>query len=259
MSGLKPLNTNDLEKKLVWEKPERKDQAGALMIFGGVSLKLKNVDAVFRSAKECGVGTIQTLVPESLARVFKREDQHLTAVNFDNYYGLSDTGFKTLTEEFALADSLVLADIGSSSATEHKLALAVSKTFKPVIIFEASFNLVLNYPAEILDNPQITIVASLQDIQKLIKAIGLKLEGPLLSSSPLKSKIEAISQLSRSIRSKIIMLDESRAYSAEGDLQLSIDCGNIRGSDLAARLACWQIWAPNLGTMEHLYASVKKI
>lgn len=259
MPGLKPLNTNELEKKLAWEKPERKDQAGSLVIFGGVSLKLKEVDTVFRSAKSCGVSSIQTLVPESLARVFKREDQYLTPVNFDNYYGLSDTGLKTLTEEFALVDSLVLADIGSSSATEHKLALIISKTFKPVIISESSFNLVLNYPDEILNNPNITIIVNLQKLQKLIKLTNIKLEAPLLSSSTLKSKIEAVSQLSLRVKSKIVLLDESRASSAEGGLQLSLEFSGSEGLDLATRLACWQVWAPNLSFLEHFFASVNKL
>lgn len=257
MSGLKPLDTTKLESKLAWEKPERKDQAGSLIIFGGVSLKLKEVDTIFKSAKSCGVGSAYALVPESLARVFKRDDQYLIPVNFDNYYGLSDTGQKTFLEEFGLADGLVLADIGNSSATERKLALAVVKTFKPVVIADSSVNLIFSYPTELLSNQSITLVVSLQNLQKIIKVSGLKLAKPLLSTSSFNQKLETLHELSSQIESKVVLVDDKKVLSVD---YVSYISSNLKASssEFCAHLICWQIWSPKSNILEQVFAATSE-
>lgn len=253
MPGPQPLDTTKLESKLAWEKPERKDQAGSLVIFGGVSLKLKEVDTIFKSAKACGIGSVQTLVPESLARVFKREDQLLTPVNFDSYYGLTDSGLRVFTEEFAQADALVLADIGKSSATEHRLAVAIAKTFKPVIITDSSVNLALTYCSELLDNSSITLLLSLQSAQKLIKAAGLKLTKPLLSDSSFNYRLEVLYRFNSQFKAKLVLLGEKHLLAVYGDCYFN---HKLESEDLnlAARLSCWQVWTPKLDFLEQLFA-----
>ena len=51
MANLKPLITDSLHDKLLWEKPERKDQSGSITILGGFNFKLKEVDTIFKAAK----------------------------------------------------------------------------------------------------------------------------------------------------------------------------------------------------------------
>ncbi len=258
MSTVKPFDTSGVAEKLAWERPERKDQAGSLTIFGGVSLKLKEVDTIFKSSKECGIGSVYALVPESLARVFKREEQCLIPINFDNYYGLSDLGYKTLLEELALADGLVLADIGASSATHHKLALAISKTFKPVIMTNSSLGLLQNYSNELKDNPNITFICSIQSLQKFIKSSGLKITKPLLSDSSFNMKLEVLHQLSTQIKLKVLLVDNKKLLLLNQDKYISID---LKDSDLelAARLICWQIWAPRSNMLEQSLAATSNI
>jgi len=258
MPKLKPFDSSGVAERLAWERPERKDQAGSLIIFGGVSLKLKEVDTIFKSAKTCGIGSAHALVPESLAKVFKREDQYLTPINFDSYYGLTDTGLKTFSEEFALGDSLTLADIGKSSATQHKLALEISKTLKPVIVMDSSVNLILNYHSEILNNPNITIIINFQNLQKIIKVSGIKLEKPLLSDSSFNFQLNILYKLSTHIRSKIILVSEGKVTAVQGHqyLSLSFEKDSL---DLVGRLSCWQIWASNSSFLEQLFAAASSL
>lgn len=258
MADLKPLETKNLLAKFAWEKPERKDQAGSLIVIGGVSLKLKEVDTVFKSARACGIGYIYALVPESLAKVFKREDPYLVPVNYDGYYGLTESGQKTFSEEFALADSLILADIGKSSATEHKLALQISKSFKPVIITDSAINLLLSYHAELLTNPRITIILNFQNLQKLIKASGLQLQSALLSTQNLRSKLELLDQFSSQITANIILIDEGRALSTSGNYYLNLELTK-EPLQLAAHFAAWQIWSPKSTILEQLFAANSEI
>lgn len=258
MSALKPFDTSDLESKLIWEKPERKDQAGSLLVFGGVSLKLKEVDTAFKKAKKCGIGSAQALVPESLARVFKRDEQYLTPINFDNYYGLSENGQKTLQDEFALSYGLILADIGNSSATERRLVLTIAKTFKPVVLTDLSINLVLNYPHELLNNKNITLVINLQNLQKIIQVCNLKLDKPLLSSSSFNQKIEVLAKLNYLLDSKIVLLEEKRVLAVDNDFYFSREYKNT-AIELSACLICWQIWASQLNILEQVFAATHEL
>ncbi|HRV76077.1 MAG: hypothetical protein H6799_03675 [Candidatus Nomurabacteria bacterium] len=252
MPGLHPLDTTNLSSKLSWEKPERKDQAGSIVILGGVSLKLKEVDTIFKSANKAGIGNIQTLVPESLARVFKREEQLLTGLIFDNYYGLTDVGQKLLLEELAMSDGLILADIGSSSATEYKLALAISKTYKPVVITDSAINLVLHYPDEILNNEKISLVINFKNLQKIIKISDVKLTKPLLSSSSFNQITEVLSILDKHIQANIVLHDENRIIATEDNFYYSQKTNEL-SLEVAALLLCWQIWTPRFKLLEQLY------
>lgn len=252
MADLKPLETNNLQAKFAWERPERKDQAGSLIIFGGVSLKLKEVDTVFKASRDNGVGSVYALVPESLARVFKRDDPYLVPVNFDGYFGLTDQGIKTLQNEFSLADGLILADIGKSSSTEHKLAVQIARSFKPVIVTDSAISLLLNYHAELLTNPHITLILNLQNLQKLIKTSALKLDSAILSTSTLKSKLDLLAQFQTQIEAKIILTDEGRIIAVDSKKFISL-VQDRTSLELASRLACWQIWSPKSYILEQAF------
>lgn len=255
MANLAPLKTENLLAKFAWEKPERKDQAGSLIIFGGVSLKLKEVDTAFKSARAYGVGHIYALVPESLAKVFKRDDPYLVPVIFDGYYGLTESGQKTFTEEFSLADSLILADIGKSSATEHKLALQISKSFKPVIITDSAINLLLNYHSELLSNSKITIILNLQNLQKLIKATNIATHSALLSTQNLVSKLDVLGQFSSQVSSKLVLIEEGRVLAVDGQKYINLELSK-EPLELSANLAAWQIWSPKSIFLEKLFAAI---
>ncbi len=254
MANLKPLETKNLPAKFAWERPERKDQAGSLVIFGGVSLKLKEVDTAFKAARSFGLGSVYALVPESLAKVFKREDPYLIPVNFDGYYGLTDSGLKTFLEEFSLADSLILADIGKSSATEHKLALQISKSFKPVAITDSAIGLAISYHAELLENPNLSLILNLQNLQKLIKASGIKLSSAILSTQTLGAKLELLSQFQSQIKSRVILVDEGRVVSLSGNEYLNLEQSK-EPLEIAAQLMAWQVWDPKSNFLEKLFAA----
>lgn len=254
MANLKRLETKDLPAKFAWERPERKDQAGSLVIFGGVSLKLKEVDTAFKAARSFGLGSVYALVPESLAKVFKREDPYLIPVNFDGYYGLTDPGLRTFLDEFSMADSLILADIGKSSATEHKLALQISKSFKPVAITDSAIGLAINYHTELLDNPRLSLILNLQNLQKLIKVSGIKLNTTMLSTQTLGAKLELLSQFQTQIKSRVILIDEGRVVALLGGEYINLE-QNKEPLEIAAQLMAWQIWDPKASILEQLFAA----
>jgi hypothetical protein len=254
MTKLNPFKTDGVDEKLSWEKPERKDQAGSLIIFGGASLKLKEVDSIFKSAKKYGVGQVSALVPESLSKVFKREDPYLIPLLYDSHFGLSDQGLRTFQDEFSLSDSLVLADLGRSSSTQLKIASQVAKSFKPVIITNSGFSLLNNFHTELLSNGSITVLLNLQNLQKLISVAKLNTSSPLLSSSSFKQIIDSLFEISNQIKAKIVLLEDGRIFSVNNSQYLNLKQEKTSEEFIAA-LSSWQIWSPKLKFLEQVFAA----
>jgi hypothetical protein len=258
MATLKPLDTSKLESKLAWERPERKDQAGKLALFGGVSLKLKEVDTIFQQATKYGVGSAVALVPESLAKVFKRKDQYLVPVILDHYFGLTDAGLETVQEELFLTNALILADIGNSSATGLRLAKVVSNSFKTVIISDSSATLAISYPNEILANPNVVLVLNLQNLQKIIQASKIKLSGSLNSTQSFQERLKLLAELNTQISAKIILSEDKRVVAVESDSFLNLQT-TISQLELCANLAAWRVWAPQILFLEQLFAAAANL
>lgn len=254
MAKLKPFNSDGVVERLSWEKPERKDQAGSLIIFGGSSFKLKEVDTIFKAAKHYGIGSVSALVPESLAKVFKRDDPYLIPVAQDNYFGLTDSGFKMLTEECIVADGLILADIGNNSSTGLKLAKLISNYLKPVLLTDSAMPLISSYATEILSNSNLVLLLNLQNTQKLIKASNLKLSFALNSDLATSKKIELLHEFQSQVAASIVLLDDERIISTNNSYYLNI---KMQGSkqDLAAKIIAWKIWSPTTNLLEYVFVA----
>ncbi len=257
MLSLTPLQTEGLAEKLLWEKPERKDQAGSILIFGGASLKLKTVDSI--SKRILSLESRPTvLVPETLAVSFKLQAPVLQPIKFDNYFGLTQQGAQTLLTEFALTDSLILADSGKNSSTAKQLYSAIAHTFKPVVVTEGSLSLILSYANELLQNPNLTILLSPSALQKLQKTIPHNLELPISLSSGAATKLNSLLELQQLFESKLILFEDN--------LILAVDSANskyllqkteLTQEQFSAQLACWQIWAPKASFLTQAFIAAQ--
>ncbi len=254
MANLKPLDTSKLEAKFAWERPERKDQAGKLAVFGGISLKLKEVDTVFKQATKYGVGSTVALVPESLAKVFKRQDQYLVPVILDHYFGLTDVGLETVQEELFLTNALILADIGNNSATGLRLAKVISSSIKTVILTDSSAILAISYPNEVLANPNIILITNLQNLQKIIQASSLKLSTSLSSNQSFQERLKCLDDLNSQATAKVILFEDKRVVAVDGNNFLNMQT-TISQLELSANIAAWRMWAPQLPFLEQLFAA----
>lgn len=251
MAQIKPLQTEGLLEEYQWEKPERKDQAGSLVIFGGASLKLKEVDSIYKSAVKKGVGQIQTLVPESLAKSFKRDFNPLVPIKFDGYFGLTEEGAKTLQEEVAMSDATIIADVGKSSATHLTLAKILPKSFKPIIITSSAVSFILNFTEDLLGGPSNLLVLDLQNFQRLIKVSKISVDYKLSSNSPLARIIESLHKFQSQVESKVIVITNNIAIASSGNTFFSTRVTNQES--LIAGLATWSIWSPEANLTDLLY------
>jgi hypothetical protein len=251
-------------EKLSWEKPERKDQAGSLVVFGGVGLKLKEINSIFSSAKTAGASSVVILVPESLARGFKLAESILNPVSFNSHFGLTDSGLRKVRDEFGLVDALILADLGRNSETQFKLLNLISHSYKPVIVTSFAAELFSSELDQLSANPNITLILNFPQFQKLYKTLTLKTVNekniypalPPLSTQSLKLKIKVLATFQTRVAANIILVEEGHVIATSSN---KIDGRYLRlnfGKDierLISRLALWQVWAPGAPLLEQLF------
>jgi len=254
-------------EKLSWEKPERKDQAGSVVVFGGVSLKLKEVNSIYTATKNAGANSTVVLVPESLARGFKVADSFLISVDFNSHFGLADTGLKRVSEEFGLADALILADLGRNSETQFKLLNLITYSLKPVIVTSFAVELFFSELKQLIENSNITLILNFSQLQKLYRSLdldftrspsnaGVLIEAPPLSTHSSKLKLKSLTNIQSHLKARIILVDEGMVMAVCGS-QSEVQHLNLKLKntieELAAQLALWQIWSPRSLPLEQLF------
>lgn len=254
-------------ERLSWEKPERKDQAGSLVVFGGVGLKLKEINSIFSSAKTAGASSVVILVPESLARGFKLAESILNPVMFNSHFGLTDSGLRKVRDEFGLGDALILGDLGRNSETQFKLLNLISHSYKPVIVTSFAAELFSSELDQLSANPKITLILNFSQFQKLcktltiktIKTVNNKNTNPVLlplSTQSIKIKTKVLAAVQARVAANIILVDEGQVISTSPNdmdgqyLRLKL---NKDIEELISHLALWQVWAPGAPFLEQLF------
>lgn len=59
--------------EIEWSKPERKDQAGRILIIGGSQGNFRAVALAYETALRSGAGAVKVLVPDVLKRLYPHQ------------------------------------------------------------------------------------------------------------------------------------------------------------------------------------------
>ena len=65
----KQTSTSPLFPSVSWSRPERRDQAGKLLIIGGSAGNFRAVALAYETALKTGIGEVKVLVPDSLKKM----------------------------------------------------------------------------------------------------------------------------------------------------------------------------------------------
>lgn len=256
MAELKRFDPTEALSKLSWQKPERRDQAGRVLIIGGFNSKLKDTNSIYSAAISSGVGSASVLVPESLARAFKIKSLDLVGLHLDHYFGLTDQGERVLKEELHFSDALIVADTGSNSQTSLKLAKIISDSLVPTTLSLESSPFLISHSAELIENARLTLILTLPTLQKIIKNLSLATSKPLLTTSQPNQKTELLAEVQSQVPATLVLIDDGLVYYSDKNFYIRRDL-NLSSQELAAKLTAWSIWAPTESVLARLSASLE--
>lgn len=167
MDYFKKYEENPAED-LKWNLPERKQ--GAVAVIGGNKQSFIAVSKVAEWLSNYPVEIINVVLPDAL----KGKVPSMTGFSF---LKSTDTGSFAEAEEllraFETVDyNLLIGDLSKNAVTGRAIGEVCLKTTRPVLVTRDAVDLLLeNSPERVLMNQQIVLMASLAQLQKLLRAM----------------------------------------------------------------------------------------
>lgn len=155
-----------------WNKPERLDQAGKLLIIGGNKLSFAAVAESYETAKKVGAGQVRVLLPDCLKRTVPRTLTDVIFAPCNPSGGLNQDAIPDLTSSANWADGILfVGDAGRNSETAITYEHFIREHAGPITITRDAIDLVKNNGNLLVERPETVIVASFAQVQKIFQGV----------------------------------------------------------------------------------------
>lgn len=245
----KRQSENSLFEQLEWDKPERKDQAGRLLIVGGSLHALSAPAQAFMLSQNAGIGIAKVALPDKTKRILKDgvfETLFLPSTPSGEF---SHVGKEDLLQYALWADTVLLCgDIGRNSQSTVLLSDLLQTYMGHVVVTRDCLDTLSNEAQLLITRPSTTIVASIAQLQRLIKNAGNPT--PITFTMDLTKLVEALSSVTEEGGASIATLHNSQFFVASGG-EVSTTALTETDEPKSWRLlfatiaACYQTWYPN--------------
>lgn len=229
---------------LEWGKPERRDQAGKLLVVGGNKLGFAAVAEGYQTALQTGAGQVKVLLPDCLK---KSVPPILTDVIFAACTpsgGLSKDAMAELRASSAWVDGvLLIGDAGRNAETALAYEDFIANYHGPLTVSRDAIDLVKNGPDLLVSRSDTLIIASFAQVQKLFA--GVYYPKVLTFSMQLMQLVEALHKFTITYPCTIVTLHKDTLIVANNGqvvTQLWQEPMAIWRGSVATRAACYWLW-----------------
>ncbi len=155
---------------LEWNKPERRDHAGHILIIGGHLHALGAPASAFETVKKTGVNKVTLALPESTKKLVGHTHPEAFFLPSTQSGELSLEGRHELEGLSASVDLLLLpGDTGRNSQTTQLLEQLLRSVTTPAIITKDSLDSFIHQPQPVLERAHTTLITSFAQLQKIAK------------------------------------------------------------------------------------------
>lgn len=185
-----------------WDRPERKDQAGKLLIIGGSTGSFKGAAEAYSIANDAGIGEVKALIPESLRKITKDlPDISYAPSNSSGSFSVQSAEIMTYASLWA--DGVILSgEYGRNSETSISLSSLVKSYGGFLFITKDGVDILHSEFKNIAQRNNVFIICSYSQLQKI--AIDLKDEVPFKYSDPLTKVVEHLHEFTINNKFNII-------------------------------------------------------
>lgn len=242
-----------------WNKPERRDQAGRLGIIGGNKLGFAAAAESYQVSAETGAGEVRVLLPDALKKSVPPSMIDVLFAPTNHSGGLAAEADIDLKSICDWADVLLFSgDAGKNSQTAILYESTIVASEKPVVITRDAVDLVQNSFQTILDNPNVTFVASFAQVQRIFQSVYYP--KMLTFSMQLTQLVETLHKFTLTYPVSIMTLHAEQIIIArDGEVvtQKWTDPMRIWRGHTAARAASYLLWTPQ-APLKALATSITK-
>ncbi len=192
---LKQTTDSPLYPDLEWDKPERKDLAGRLLIIGGNLHGFSAPAKAYEYANHAGIGSTRILLPDAL-----RSTLHAFWTDAVFCPSSPSGSFSHKSRDLVLnsalwADGILLpGDMGRNSETAILLDEMLRSMLTPIAITKDALDYYIERPSNVIVRDNTLIVGSFAQIQKILKHSGFA--EALTYTMPLASLVGTLSRFS---------------------------------------------------------------
>lgn len=244
---LRQEKSTPLFPNLEWSKPERHDQAGRLGIVGGNNFRFAAVADAYTATLKTGAGEARALLPSTLKTTIP------LAMTKDILFAPTNPSGSLSTEAAAelkaLGDwatgMLFIGDAGKNSQTAVLYEEFMVRYDRPLTITRDAIDLVQNSFARLVDNPNLTLVASFAQTQKIFRA--LYYPKVLTFSMQLSQFVEALHKFTITHPITIVSFHANQlvvAHNGRVATQAWSHPMSIWRGTVAARISTYMLWSP---------------
>jgi NAD(P)H-hydrate repair Nnr-like enzyme with NAD(P)H-hydrate dehydratase domain len=156
--------------ELEWNKPERRDQAGKLLIIGGDQHNLNAPAEAFTHARTAGIGAIQVALPDKTKRMVAKSLPEALFLPSTPSGEFSTDGEVELLDHAVWADTILMpGDSGRNSQTTILFEDLLRSYKDQITLTRDAVDILSNHPKALLERPYTTLIVSFAQLQKLLK------------------------------------------------------------------------------------------
>lgn len=229
-----------------WSKPERRDQAGNLLVVGGNKLGFVAAADAYQTALSTGAGSVKVLLPDCLKKSVPSTLLDVVFAACTPSGGLSKDALPELRATSGWANGvLLIGDAGRNAETALAYEEFISTYHGQLTVSRDAVDLVKNNPGLLVERADTLIVASFAQVQKLFQ--GVYYPKILTFNMQLLQLVEALHKFTTTYPSTILTLHKDTiviAHDGKVITQVWQEPMAIWRGSVAAKAACYGLWSP---------------
>ena len=228
------------------ERPEQRAQAGRLLVIGGQKGSFFAVAAAVEQAKKIGFGTVKVLLPDSLkAKV--PADADVVFAPSEAAGGFGKAALEHVRAATEQADYvLVIGDLGKNSETAVLLQEFLKTDKKPVLLTRDAVDLVAVGAVDWAQRENITLCATLPQLQKIFKA--LYYPKILTLSMPVHQLVETLHKFTITYPLTILTYHNAQVITATGGEVMTTELKDTQYTPISLWSGEWAVKTAALAT-----------
>ena len=233
--------------ELEWNKPERRDQAGKVLVVGGDMHNLAAPASAFEILKQTGVGNIKLALPDKTKKFVGKTLPEALFLPSTTSGEFSIDGEVELLDQAMWADALLLpGDNGRNSQTTILFSDILQAYKDQITLTRDAVDILSNNPAELFEREHTTLIVSFAQLQKLMKNYGEST--PLTFVMDLVKFVEFLHVFTQHKAVSIVTLHQNQlVVASRGKVSTTKSQMNEKAQwrlKAAVNSICYQVWNP---------------
>jgi NAD(P)H-hydrate repair Nnr-like enzyme with NAD(P)H-hydrate dehydratase domain len=229
-----------------FSRPERRDQAGNLLIVGGSKIGFRSVGAAFQTALQTGAGQVKVVLPDALKKTLPPNMTEGIFLPTNPSGGFARDGLTDLLAACEWANGILLiGDSGQNSETAILFEELASRTDRPLTITRDAIDLLRPAGEKIVSRPATHLVLSFSQLQKLFSTVYYP--KIITFSMQLSQLVDAMRKFTVTYPVTITVLHQDNLICASGGEVVSQAFSKpvqMWDGTIAARAATYWLWTP---------------